>query len=369
MKKRIIVLVVAAALALSAVATAMGGTQADPLISRSYLEGAYYESLRTSVAAGAKQKMEALYKDASQKLKQLAESYLPSLGAPSEGDPGAEEWRFTQQFSAQGGEKEDTVTLAVGSGILWTAGGASVSSGTLVDISTGAEVNAGGTLTANHRYLAAEQTVIMVTSRTAHWSLEGQWTSTSDGISVIELPFTDVSEKSWYYDAVCYVYEHSLFQGTSSTQFSPGKPMQRGMITTVLYRMAGSPAIEYTPMFNDIPAGIWYTNGTIWAGQLGIVSGVGNGLFRPNNNVQRQQIAVILYNYARTLGQDVSARGDLSQFHDADSVAPWAKDAVSWAVASGLLKGSSGKILPSNSATRAEVATMLQRFHVWLERI
>ncbi len=362
MKKRCLVIAaVGLVLLLSGVAAAAGGSQSDPLVSKSYLEGTFAESLSAAVTKTVTQGTQAVWQAALDKLDQMGKAYLTQVGGVPDGAAPDEDWNVSQSFTPGGGEKADSVTLSAGSGLLWTSGTATVS-GVLVDVTAGQEVAEGGTVQTGHRYLAAEQTVITVTSRTAHWSVEGQWSTTSDGISVVELPFTDVPEGSWYYDAVCYVYERGLYAGMSPTEFAPGQSMQRGMMTTVLHRMAGTPHVEYAPIFTDVPEGLWYTEGTIWAGQQGVVSGIGDGLFAPQSDVQRQQIAVILYNYTRSLGKDVSARGDLTAFPDSGSVAGWAEEAMSWAVGSGILTGSDGKLLPASSATRAQVAIMLQRF-------
>ena len=136
-------------------------------------------------------------------------------------------------------------------------------------------------------------------------------------------------------------------------------------MTTVLHRLAGKPAVGYAVLFSDIPDGQWYTAGTIWAGQRGVVTGVGNGKFNPFANVTRQEIAVILYRYARQMGYDVSGSADLSRFGDSEAVASWGKEAISWAVSAGILNGNDGMLQPNGDATRAEVSAMLHRFEAW----
>ena len=365
MKKRMIALGLALTLALGSVAAATGGTQADPLVSVGYLEGTYFSNLADRVTGWVTDLLQPTYDDAVDQLEYLAAGYLSDLGAVDQTTL-PEGWSMTEQFVSQGGERGDTVSLSLGSGISMASGTATANAA-LVDITSGAELAAGGMLTAGHRYVTTAQTVITITSRTAQWAMQGVWSTTADGISVIELPFTDVPEDSWYYDAVYYVVEKSLYNGTSDTTFSPMMTMQRGMLTTVLHRLSGSPAVEYSPIFSDVPSGVWYTNGTIWAGQLGVVSGNGTGAFLPGDQVARQQIAVILYNYAKLMGFDVSGQGDLSAFADGGSVASWAKTAMSWAVSVGILQGSNGKVMPANGASRAEVAIMLQRFQTWMD--
>lgn len=356
MKKTIVV--VALLLALVVTGTAMASSQGETLISLSYLTGTYRAELFTLIQETVEKTTRPIYEAAVARVNRL----FGGSGSSSH-----TEWIVSDSYTSGEGESGDTVTLNVGAGLVWTSGSAQVSSGTLVDATAGVEVGYGGALTAGHRYLAGEQSVVTLTSRTAYWMVEGEWTTTSDGISVMELPFTDVPEDSWYYDAVCYVVEHDLFNGTSQTQFSPMTSMERRMMTTVLHRLAGKPVVEYAAIFSDVPPNQWYTDGIIWAGQSGVVSGVGNGTFLPEKNVARQEIAVILYNYARYVGCDVSVTGDLGRFSDNASVASWARDAMSWAVAAGIIQGSDGAVMPEKSASRVEVAIMLQRFQNWME--
>ncbi len=176
-----------------------------------------------------------------------------------------------------------------------------------------------------------------------------------------ESTFSDVASDAWYAQAVSFVVGEGLFTGTSDTTFAPMDDMNRAMLATVLYRLAGSPAVTEDAGFADVAAGEWYTDAVAWASANGIVTGY-DGLFAPNDNVSRQQIATMLYRYASAEGQDVSASADLSTFTDGASTADWAQAAMEWAVAEGLIQGNAGLLSPEASATRAEVATILMRF-------
>lgn len=365
MKKRLIALglIVALVLSLGGVAAASGGTAYDPLISVGYLEGEFFDEISVLLVERIQELMNDELEWANKKLEKLAAGYLSFLGVADDSVLPVG-WSSTESFVVGGGERKDTVSLAAGSTIFWTSGKASADQ-RLLDVTAGKEIAAGAELTEGHRYVSLEETVVTVSSRVGRWAVAGVWSTTSDGVSVVEIEFTDVPEDSWYYDAVYYVVTNNLFNGTSETTFAPLMTMQRGMLTTVLHRMAGSPEVEYTPLFTDVPDGTWYTAGTIWAGQNKVVSGNGDGRFLPADVVARQQIAVILYNYANLMGYDTSDRGDLSVFRDAASVASWAKDAMAWAVSVGIMQGSEGKVMPTNGASRAEVAIMLQRFQDW----
>jgi len=367
MKKRLIALGLFLALVLSfgGVAAATGGTEYDPLVSVGYLEGEFFEELEITLRYRIEELMQKDLDSANKTLDRVAAGFLSYLGVEDETVLPAG-WSSTEEFVVGGGERKDTVSLSAGSSILWTSGKASADR-LLVDVTSGKEVAAGTVLTEGHRYLSVEQTIVTVSSRVGRWAVAGVWSTTSDGISIIEIEFTDVAEDSWYYDAVYYAVTNNLFNGTSETTFAPLDTMQRGMMTTVLHRMAGSPPVEYTKLFSDVPDGIWYTSGTIWCGLNGVVSGVGDGRFKPTDPVVRQQITLILYNYANLMDYNTSARGDLTALSDGDTVADWAREATSWAVSVGILRGSGGKLMPANGATRAEVATMLQRFLDWAE--
>lgn len=178
-----------------------------------------------------------------------------------------------------------------------------------------------------------------------------------------QLPFTDVPAGSWYYDAVQYVYEEGLMGGTGNNRFSPDLTTSRAMIVTILYRLEGSPAVTGGMSFADVSDGQWYSDGVAWASANGIVTGYSNGSFGPNDTITREQMAAILYRYARYKGYDVSARAQLNSYSDASQVASYATDSMSWAVGSGLITGTSGTTLsPAGSATRAQAAVILARF-------
>ena len=179
---------------------------------------------------------------------------------------------------------------------------------------------------------------------------------------IVTLPFTDVSEGDWFYDPVCYVYSPGLMTGTSATTFEPNTSLSRAMLVAVLHRLEGSPAASAGD-FSDVASGDWYAQAVNWAASVGVVNGFDDGTFQPNAAITREQMAAILRNYAAYKGLDVSASGSLSTFTDAASVSDWAKESVEWAVGSGLLGGYEDSTLrPQGTTTRAEVASVLQRY-------
>ena len=176
-------------------------------------------------------------------------------------------------------------------------------------------------------------------------------------------PFTDVSEKDWFYGDVMFVYENGLMLGTSKTLFSPHGTATRGMMATILWRMEGSPAPKGKNSFTDVEAGKWYADAITWTAENSIFAGYGKDKFGPDDPITREQLAAIFYRYADYKGYDLTVKGNLDKFKDADKITDYAKTAMQWAVSSGLVKGKSGNLLdPQGTATRAEIAAMLHRF-------
>ena len=176
-------------------------------------------------------------------------------------------------------------------------------------------------------------------------------------------PFTDVSEKDWFYGDVMFVYENGLMLGTSKTLFSPHGTATRGMMATILWRMEGRPAPKGKNSFTDVEAGKWYADAITWTAENGIFAGYGKDKFGPDDPITREQLAAIFYRYADYKGYDLTVKGNLDKFKDADKITDYAKTAMQWAVGSGLVNGKSGNLLdPQGTATRAEIAAMLHRF-------
>ena len=176
-------------------------------------------------------------------------------------------------------------------------------------------------------------------------------------------PFTDISEKDWFYGDVMFVYENGLMLGTSKTLFSPHGTVMRGMMATILWRMEGSPVPKGKNSFTDVEAGKWYADAITWTAENGIFACYGKDKFGPDDPITREQLAAIFYRYADYKGYDLTVKGYLDKFKDADKITDYAKTAMQWAVGSGLVKGKSGNLLdPQGTATRAEIAAMLHRF-------
>ena len=179
--------------------------------------------------------------------------------------------------------------------------------------------------------------------------------------------YDDVPETSgWRYDAIKYVKDHGIMNGISGTRnFAPDAPLTRAMFATIIYRMEGSPNASYSAKFPDVPNGNYFSVPIIWANKAGIINGHSNtGLFGTNENITREDMVVIMYRYCKYKGIATNGRAALSRFPDAGQVSGYAKEAVQWAVANGIINGRSntGMLDPKGNASRVETAAIIQRF-------
>lgn len=185
--------------------------------------------------------------------------------------------------------------------------------------------------------------------------------TTPDEPEEVVLPFSDVSVNDWFYDAVSYVYTNGMMSGTGEKTFAPNAKLSRAMIVAILWRVEGEPMASPAE-FIDVESNKWYSKAIAWAAANGIVSGYSSSEFRPNTDITREQLAVILQRYAVFKGYEVNATTNLI-FEDASSVSGWALDSMKWAVAEGLFHGKGNNILDAKgTATRAEAASILLRF-------
>lgn len=181
--------------------------------------------------------------------------------------------------------------------------------------------------------------------------------------TVVYNPFTDI-DGHWAKVDILKAYHAGLFRGATATTFAPQRKLDRAMFVTVLYRMAGSPQVgEAKTGFIDVKEGHYYTEAVAWAVETGVTQGVSETRFAPGKLLERQEAATMLYRFAKHSGRDVTNTADLSAFLDGSNAAGWAEEAMSWAVAEGVLKGYPGNLLmPRGNATRAEAAAIFVRY-------
>lgn len=195
----------------------------------------------------------------------------------------------------------------------------------------------------------------------------------------VEAGYTDVTEANWFYEAVTYVTENGLVDGETETTFAPSADMTRADMIVALYRMAGSPEVTGENPFTDVAADADYYAAVIWGTSNGVINGTSETTFSPDDSLQRQAFATMLYRYAELMAADettdetapaeevpaeeTGAEDVLAQFTDADQIQDYAREAMAWAVTVGLFEGNAdGALNPRGNATRAEVATLIMRF-------
>ena len=175
--------------------------------------------------------------------------------------------------------------------------------------------------------------------------------------------FTDLDPAAWYHDGVHFALESGILKGMGNGKFAPDAQLTRAMLVTILYRVEGEPMIRSGMPFSDVTERDWYAMAVSWAESQGYVTGYGNGKFGPNDPVTREQLATILYRYAQSKGMGFTGMWMfLLDYPDAAEVSAWADEAVHWCVMKGIINGKDGALAPKSGATRAEAATMIQRF-------
>jgi hypothetical protein len=178
-------------------------------------------------------------------------------------------------------------------------------------------------------------------------------------------PFVDVNDREWYFGDVRYVWENGLMIGTAANLFSPDASTTRGMIVTVLYRLAGEPDVDDGgAAFDDVPADAWYAKAVAWAKANGIVLGIGDNLFAPDRPITRQELTAILSRRADFAGAEFPVKREYESFPDEAEIADYAKGAVETFFKAGIINGrDDGRFDPTGTATRAEFAAMLRRLN------
>ncbi len=177
-------------------------------------------------------------------------------------------------------------------------------------------------------------------------------------------PFLDVNEKDWFYLPIRFCHENKFISGTSTNMFHPNTPASRAMIVTILWRLDGSP-ITGANSFTDVPSDQYYAAAVSWAVERGIISGYSTNLFAPEDNINREQMASILYRYAEYHGWDTSAGNTLNNFTDGHTTSAYAKNALCWATSHKIINGiENHRLNPHGEATRAQIASVLRSFYL-----
>ena len=181
--------------------------------------------------------------------------------------------------------------------------------------------------------------------------------------------FSDIKRNDWFYDDVMFVFNNSIMKGTGENEFSPDDTLNRAMMITILHRINGDNSVCEKDIFNDVEKNSWYENAVNWGFENKIVAGTGKNTFEPMNNLTREQLCVMLYNYTIHIGVKTKL-SNISSYSDNKEVSDWAREAVSWAVQEKLVSGKGNRILaPKDSATRAETAAVIRRYTERIEEV
>ena len=183
--------------------------------------------------------------------------------------------------------------------------------------------------------------------------------------------FTDVKGNDWFYDSVDYVNASGIMTGLDATTFGPNEKLARAQLAVILHRLNEEPEMTYSALFPDVPDGQWFTDAILWAADAGVVTGYSNtGFFGTGDNINREQIATMMYRYARYKGYSLEDAADFSSYPDAAYVNEFAEEAMAWAVGNGIITGKENPVRldPQGLATRAECATIIMRFMETFEK-
>lgn len=350
--------VIAAALAAAAclMGTVFALGQGDSLISLSYLEELFIPTALSQGNAEMEKKLDEVYNAALENLSQVEPGEISQDGL------------YSYEFSSTKYPRGSYIQLESGSGFLMLAGNAAAAhDGVLIDVTEGTTVGGGTDLIAGHRYLVGENTTALVAVRSGMIKAGVQGSYQLQESEEQAAPFLDVLATDWYSSAVDYAYFNGLFAGMGEDQFVPMGNMNRAMMMTVLYHLAGDPEEQLqsaAATFTDVPADQWYAPFVSWAAEQGVSAGTGDGKFSPDQPVTREQVVVLLHNFAiNYMGLSLNERADITTCTDFSQIASWSQDAMSWAVASGVTAPNmDGALEPARSAARAEVASMLMNF-------
>ena len=350
LKRTVAASIVAVLLLLMVTASATtAGSSSDPLITLSFLDGTFAASLKTEIS-------QTLGDAADKSLNNLDKLYRDNV-----------EYDFSPGFTRVSLALGDSAILTMGSSFILLSGSATLTAaeGTVVNVTTGQTVALGVKLSLRQRYFCAENTTAVITANSASAGSVDGFYHIDPAVPNRQHPvFRDVRERDWYYSAVDYVYNNNLFGGTTSNTFSPNVPMTRAMFVTVLYRLEKEPAVGAGGQFSDVKdSSLYYYNAVTWANANNIVLGYSNGTFGPNDPITREQMATIIYRYAEYRQRDMSSPGSAyNAFPDTGNVSSYASSAMRWAVSWGIINGSDGKLLPRNTASRAQVAQIITNY-------
>lgn len=362
MKKNLTAIMCAGALLVSMACGVYALAGEDSLISLSYITDVFVPDIVKQGKEQAEESLQSTYDKAAEDLEDVQKDLMKeATGA---------EGSYSANLSPKDFAAGDILTVETGAGIMHYAGSARVShDGAFIDVTDGTEIPSNTELVCGHRYLVGEDTIadVVILSGAAQLGVQSAYAREKGDWDAI--PFYDVRTDDWYYDAAAYVYNAGIFTGISATEFAPHLTMDRAMLMTGFYRLAGSPERELEEadaVYSDVPESAWYFKFVRWAATQEITAGIGDNKFGPAVQLTREQVVTLLYSFAtRYLGLTSDGRTDVTGYTDYAQSSEWARDALSWAVHYEILDSSwAGENTLGGHlyADRAEVSAMLAAF-------
>ncbi len=349
MKRFISILLIAVVICLMC-AAGTPGTSSDPLVTKSYVDDVFVPKLVGETERAASSALTSESDRAERRADAIRDSAMMRLGVPG--------FKLTESFIAVTLDPSDTVSMLTGGKFIPTSGTVSVTvKGTMINITTGSEVPSGSQLTLYNRYFCAEDTEVTYTARSSSSCLiDGYYATTgSQGGDNPTVTFTDVPYGDWYYDAVYYCADMGLVEGMGGGLFSPATTMNMAQLTQLLYRIAGGNTSGSSPY--------WYTKAQNWAIGAGLIT---EDEFEPAAPVSREFFFRMFYACAAYTGRfDMTPRADITSASDYYDIEPENRDAISWAVATGMVRGTTSDSLtvdPDFNVNRATACVLIMRY-------
>lgn len=342
------VLVLSLMAALTTASSGGAGTASDPLITKSYADGTYADSVVDAAADIINNRIDAI---------------LESIGREPSSYAGLD-LRRAEDWTPMAAQVGSSVTLVMGSSFILTTGSATVdiASGEIIDVATGASVPSGSTLRQKSRYFCTEDTVATFKSVDGiAFLVEGRY-APGKGVTEAYPDYDDVVGLEWYTDPAAFVKDNGIYHDSGDASFRPQETITRAELVYALWVAFGRQASDYEPPFTDLTED-WYLPAVRWAAEHKITEGMSPTTFVPMGGVNREQLARMVFLCADLAGFDVSKRADLTVYSDWETINDWGADPISWATAEGIITGMDvGTVAPLDHATRAQIASVLMRY-------
>ncbi|NLO46871.1 MAG: S-layer homology domain-containing protein [Clostridiales bacterium] len=355
MKRSLSIALVLSLIVVMGFALAAGGGPGDPLISLTYIRDTFIPAVLKSAEVKLNDETAELRTELSQRLDEISGT-------------GIQGYQFSSGYKTLSFQKGGTLTISEMTGFILTEGYGNIriERGEVIDLNTGKSIPADCILEKQHRYFTAEgaSAVIRIYSSTADGMVDGYYLSESSGTIPANLMFMDIPATHWANESITYLAGRDIIKGVGNDRYAPNDFVTRGAFVTILGRIYNIDSSLYqTSRFVDVDMSLWYGPYIAWADEMGIVTGYGNEMFGPNDVITREQMAVIIMNYADFAGVSLPVILQPGAFNDQNEISGWALDAVKAAQTAGIITGKTGNLFdPKGTAIRSEISAVTYRF-------